>query len=174
MRRAPEQRRFRSRFDDLSQIQHRDRLGDMAHDLKVVRNKKIGDAHVLLQVHQQIQHLRLNRNVERGHGLVGNQELRLQHQRARHRNSLALSSREHVGIAALVLGTKTHARHHRPSRVAPGCRGEVGVDRQRLAEQRHDLLTRIERGVRILEHHLHLRPQAFERRAVGMRDILAV
>ena len=35
-------------------------------------------------------------------------------------------------------------------------RGEVGIDLERLLQDRADLLARVERAVGILEHHLHL------------------
>src|SRR6266851_1895488 len=59
--------RLRSLLDDRAEIHDRDCVGNVAHDLQVVRYEKIGDAQFLLQIHQQIQHLRLNRNVERGY-----------------------------------------------------------------------------------------------------------
>ncbi len=52
-------------------------VGDVAHDLQVVRDEQIGDAQLLLQVHQQVQHLRLDRHVERRHRLVGDDQLRI-------------------------------------------------------------------------------------------------
>ncbi len=51
-------------------------VGDVPHDLQVVRDEKVGDAHFLLQVHQQVEHLRLDRDVERRHRLVGDDQPR--------------------------------------------------------------------------------------------------
>jgi hypothetical protein len=59
VRRPGEHIGFRPVFDDLAQVHHRDRIGDMAHDLQIVRNKKIGDAHFPLQIHHQVEHLGL-------------------------------------------------------------------------------------------------------------------
>jgi hypothetical protein len=45
-----------------------------------VRNEQIGEAKPILQVFQQIHHLRLNRHVQRGDGLVADDEDRLSRQ----------------------------------------------------------------------------------------------
>ena len=59
----------------------------------------------VLQVLQQVEHLRLHRDVERADRLVGDDQLRLRDQRARDRDALALAAGEfvrvlvHVGVA---------------------------------------------------------------------------
>ena len=60
-----------------AQIHNPDIIGNMFNDGQVVRNKDIGQAHFLLQIAQKVDDLRLNRNVERRHGFVANDEFRL-------------------------------------------------------------------------------------------------
>ena len=147
-----------------------DRVGDVAHDLQVVRNEQVGDAHFLLQIHQQVQHLRLDRHVERRHRLVGDDQPRIAASaRARPRCAAAGRRRTCADSAdsARAAGRPCAIIARAASRRAAGV--EAGVDRQRLLEQRADLLARIERRVRILEHHLHQRPQPLQRRRVGVR-----
>ena len=64
-----------------------------------------------LQVAQQVQHLRLDRDVERRHRLVGDQQLRLQRERARDADPLALAAGELVRVAVVVLGVQPDRLH---------------------------------------------------------------
>ena len=51
-------------------------VGDVAHDGEIVRDEEIGEPELALQVGQQVEHLRLDRHVERRDRLVGDQQLR--------------------------------------------------------------------------------------------------
>ena len=75
MQRRREQRRGRRHLDDAAQVHHHDPVGQMAHDAQVVADEQIGQAELLAQVHEQVQHLGLDRHVERGDGLVADEEL---------------------------------------------------------------------------------------------------
>ena len=61
---------------------------------RYVRSKRVA------QVHEQVQHLRLDRDVERRHRFVAHQELGLDGQRARDADACALAARELVRVAA--------------------------------------------------------------------------
>ena len=98
----------------------------------------------------------------------------MQHQGARDRDALPLTAGEHVRIAAIMLGAQAHLFHHRVGGFAPRRRAKSRVDRERLLEQRTDLLARIERCKGVLKHHLHLRTQALQSPALCSGDILAV
>ena len=151
---------FGARSIDAAEVHHQHLVGDQLDDREVVRDEDVGDAGLVLQVHQQVQHLRLDRDVERRDRLVGDDDARLEHQRARDRDALALAAREHVRIARVVLGPQADARQHRAARArSRSARLERGVDRQRLLERVADLLARVEARERVLEHHLHLLPQ---------------
>ena len=64
-------------FNNLTEIHHRNPIGDVAHHGEIVGDEQIGDAKFLLQRAHQVDHLRAHRNVEPRHGLVANDELRL-------------------------------------------------------------------------------------------------
>ena len=111
---------------------------------------------------EQVDDLRLDRHVERGHRLVGHQQLRLQGQRAGDADALALAAGELVRVAVVVLGVEPDdlqqlldprqdlvLRHHL-------------VDRQRRADDRADRVPRVQRRVRVLEDHLDLAAQRLE------------
>src|SRR5438034_801950 len=88
VRRPVEHGVLRAVFDDLAEIHHRHRIRDMTNDLQIMRNEEIGDAELFLQIHQKVQYLRLDRHVERGYGLVRDDEPRMQHQRPRYGDAL--------------------------------------------------------------------------------------
>ena len=71
-------------------------MRDVLDHGQIVRDEQIGEAEVLLQVDQQVDHLRLHRHVERGHRLVADDQLRLQGERACDDEALALAARELV------------------------------------------------------------------------------
>ncbi len=75
---------------------------------------RVGQAELLLQVGQQIQHLRLDRYVERRHRFVGDDQRRVEHQRTCNRDALALATGEHVRITLVVFGPQPDPLQHRP------------------------------------------------------------
>ena len=50
-------------------------VGHEAHDLEIVADEDVGEAELVLEVEQQVQHLRLDRLVERRDRLVEDQQL---------------------------------------------------------------------------------------------------
>ena len=92
-----------------AEVHHHHVVGDVLDHRQVVRDKHVGGLQLFLQVHEQVEHLRLDRHVQRRGGLVGHQDLGLQHHGARDGDALALAAREHVGVAVVVLGPQAHA-----------------------------------------------------------------
>ena len=66
---------------------------------QIVRDEQIGQLQLLLQIHQQVDDLRLHRHVERRHRLVEDEERRIQRQRARQADALPLAAAELVRVA---------------------------------------------------------------------------
>ena len=60
MFRIPKQLFGRRPLDTLAQIHHGDLIGNMAYHQQVVGNKHISQTQFLLEIHQQVQNLRLN------------------------------------------------------------------------------------------------------------------
>ena len=108
---------------------------------------KIGD---------EVQHLRLNRDVERGHRLVGDDEARVGDNRARNTDALPLTSRELVRIAIVVGRVEAYTFHDlvHPHPLLAG-RSEP-VRTQWTGDDRSDPTTRVQGGVRILEDDLDI------------------
>jgi hypothetical protein len=144
----------------MAEIHHEHVVRDVPDDAEIVRDEEIGEPQLGLKVGEQVEDLRLDRNVERRDGFVGDDELRRQHQRAGNRDALTLAAREHVRVAPVVLRPQAHLRHHLARSAGPLGRTEIRVDDERLFENRAHLLAWIERPVRVLEHELHGPAQA--------------
>ena len=71
---------------------------------QIVRDEQIGQLELLLQIHQQVDDLRLHRDVERRDRLVEHQERRIEGQRAGQADSLALTAAEFVRISLEMRG----------------------------------------------------------------------
>ena len=138
-------------------------------------DEQVRQAQALLQVHQQVEHLRLDRDVERRHRLVAEQQVRLQRQGAGDADPLALSARELVRIAV------GHRRQQADQveqlgdpfaepAAAPG----DAMDLERFAHDLPHPHAGIERAEGILKHHLHASPQRAQPALVDSRDVLAV
>ena len=64
-----------------------------------------------LDLLEQLHHLRLDRDIERGHRLVGDQQFRIHRQRAREADALALAAGELMRIAIERLRIEPHQGH---------------------------------------------------------------
>ncbi len=110
-----------------------------------------------LQVADQGQDLLLRGDVERGGRLVRDQEFRLQHQRHRDHDALALAAGQPMRVGgedALDLG-QANLLHHGQDAFSPGAGVEIGVDAQDLVDLAADRHHRIERRHRLLKDHRH-------------------
>ncbi len=84
----------RTFLDDPPEIHDRDAVGNLVNQGEVVGDDEIGDAAFALNVAQKVDDLRLNGDVERGDGFVGNQHVGLERQRPRNGDTLPLAAGE--------------------------------------------------------------------------------
>ena len=88
-----EQRLGRRAFDHLAGIHDRYTVGHPRNDAEIVGDQQQRQTQFALQALQQAEDLRLHRDIERRRGFVGNQQLRLAHQRHRDHHTLAEATR---------------------------------------------------------------------------------
>ena len=126
-------------------------------------DEQCGEAELVLQLGEQLEHARLDGHVEGGRGFVGHDQFGLQRQAAGQRAALTLTAGQFVRIAVGVFGRQLHGveqthnftaaiafAHARP--VHPEGLGDAVADRQ----------VRIERGGRVLEDEADLFAQRLE------------
>ena len=114
MLRACEHLCRRPLLDQVALLHHADAMGEAADQVQVVRDEQDRHAVFALQVVEQREDLRLDRHVERGGGLVGDQQLRAG-TRAPSRSSRAGAGRPTAGA-----GTHRPAARDRECRYARG------------------------------------------------------
>ena len=157
MPRLGEERALVGTLDDPAEVHHGDPGRDVAHDREIVGDEEVRETEALLQVREQVDHLRLDRDVERRHRLVADDEPRLDRESPGDADPLALTAGELVRIAPRVSRRESdllqHLRHPR----LPVPFGKA-VQRERLGERLSDRHSRIERGERILENDLQRPP----------------
>ena len=83
-----------------------------------------------LQIDQQPQDLRLDRNIERRHRFVAHHQLRLQDHRARDADALVLPAGKFVRIAVDQIGIEADLRHHLAHALLALLRGQVAARTQ--------------------------------------------
>ena len=93
-------------LDGLAEVHHHHPVGDVAHDVEVVGDEDVREPELFLQVLEQVEDLRLNRDVERRDGLVAEDELRVDRERAGDADPLALAAGELVREPVVVLGVE--------------------------------------------------------------------
>ena len=174
MQRPGEQAPLVADLDDAAEVHHHHAIGHVLDHAEVVRDEDASHAELGLQVHEQVQDLGLDRDVERRDRLVGDHDARLQDHRAGNRDALALATRKHVRVAPTMLGSQANPGQPLGAALAALGRAQRGVDTQGLLQGRGDGLARIQRGIGVLEHHLHLAPQRSPLRATGHRNVDAV
>ena len=116
----------RAFFHNAAEIHHRNPVRDMAHNAKIMADQHKGQAQIAYQIAQQIDHLRLHRNIQGADGFIPDDQARIARERARNRDALALPARkfmrpapgilrpqantaEQFGNARGFLGTRHHA-----------------------------------------------------------------
>src|SRR5205807_6097661 len=79
-------------LDDLAEVHHGDPVAQVADDRQVVGDEQVGQVELVLEVLQEVHDLRLDRDVERGDGLVGDDEGGVQDQGAGDADALPLAA----------------------------------------------------------------------------------
>src|SRR5215510_6884404 len=85
-----------SEFDNFAEIHHGHRGTQVQEGGQVMRNEQIADAELLLEILQQIHNLGTDRDIERRHGLVEDNEAWIQRQGPCDGDTLPLAATEFV------------------------------------------------------------------------------
>src|SRR5206468_1968753 len=116
--RAPEQRASRGELHDPAEVHHGDTMADMFDHREIVRDKKVREIELALEIDEQVDDLSLYRDIERRHRLVANDELGPRRKRTRDPEALALSPGKLVRISRPLVGAQADSFEKRYHAVA--------------------------------------------------------
>ena len=150
-----EQRLHRRALDDLPCVEHDDLIAGLGDDAEVVGDEEERRSELAPELGQERQDLRLDRDVERGGRLVGDEQAGTAGDGHRDHHALPHAARELVRVgehAPLGVGDADLAEELDRARPRFLAR-QPAVQDQRLADLIADAHDRIERGHRLLEDH---------------------
>jgi len=78
---------------ELAKVHDGDPVAYLVDDRQIVGDEEVGEPKLLAQLREQVEHLRLDQDIERGDSLVADEQPRLDRERSRDRDALALSAR---------------------------------------------------------------------------------
>ena len=111
----------RSHFDQAARVHHADAVRHLRDHGEIVGDEQHRQRELLAQLAEQVEHLRLDGDIERGRRLVGNQQRRPVHHRHGNHHALALPAGKLVRIIARPpLGLGNGDRAQRLDRQPPG------------------------------------------------------
>ena len=146
----------------------------MLHDGEVVRDEQVRQVELVLQIHQQVDDLRLNRHVKGGHRLVRHDQFGSDGERARDADPLSLTAGELVGIVVHLLGPQTDPLEKSGDPVLLLGAVSHAVRAQWLRDEVAGREPRIERGIGVLKDHLHVAAAGTHLLDAETRDVLAL
>ena len=161
-------------LDNAPKVHHCHPGCDMPNHGEIMSNKQVSNTEARLQIHQEIDDLRLDRHVECGDGLVAND------------GSGSTASARAIPMrwswppescrgtrACADAGKPTSSRSCR-TRAVPCCAARETMDREWLGQDLTDRLSWVETGKRILEDHLKSGPQTPQGFPLPRSEILTV
>ena len=150
-------------------------MGHAGDDAEVVGDQQDGQAKLALEFHQQAQDLRLDGDVQRRGGFVGDQQIGVAHQCHRDHDALAQAAGELVRI----LGEAHFGRGDTNAAEQLGGPGEglaaggAAMAAQDFGHLRADRVGRVQAGHRLLEDHCYfVAAQAGHRGLIEAADVL--
>ncbi len=141
-------------FDDPSQVHDGDPVAKVPDHRQVMGDEEEGQIEFPLQFLEKVDDLCLNREVECGYRLVGDEQARLHSQCAGDADPLTLAAREFMGIAEVMLFSKAnlfHEAYHAASQLLPG---SSAMDDEGFTDNVSNALTRVQGRKGVLENQL--------------------
>jgi hypothetical protein len=164
----------RADLDQLAEIHDADPVGEVPQDREVVRDDQRRHAALLLQPLHQVHHLRPDRHVEGAHRFVGDDQLRVEHQRPGQTDPLPLTSGELVWVPLDGVRRQPYLVQCQPDSLVLLSPSTLTLDLQGLSQDLADPHPRVERVERVLEHQLHVAACHPQRLAAKRVDVTVV
>ena len=159
---------------DRPQVHHRHGVAEIAHHAQGVGDEQVRRALLLLQLEEQVDDRRLDGDVEARGGLVAEDQVGIARERPRDGDALLLPAAELIGVAIQELAPEVHGLQQDPRvRFSAFLRRKAG-EPQGPHDGLADGLARVQRGARVLEHHLDALGHLPFSLPDGQRDVLLV
>ena len=144
-------------LDHRATVHHHHTVHLVLHQAQVVADQKQAHAIFTHQLLDEPQHLFLHRHIQRGGGLVGNQQVGTAGQRDRDHHALALPTGQlvRIGIQPLTRPRQLHAFEQLQGAGFGVAGAHVLVQAQGLGDLLPDRMQGVERRHRLLEDHGH-------------------
>ena len=160
----------RSKLDDPAEIHHRNAVGEKLRDPEIMRDEDERDLLRTVQRLDQIEDLGAYGDVELRHRLVGDDQARRQGQRPRDGGALQLTAGHLMRVAMCKACVETHPAQQIGDPFGNLLLGHLQLQAQRQRDRGTDGEARVERGQRVLEHHLQI-VRAMTARRCGLRGL---
>ncbi len=161
-------------FDDLTEVHHRDGVGDLVHEREVVGDDEGRQPESAPDLVEELDDLGLDRHIERGHRLIGHDEVGIQRQRPGDGDPLPLAARELGRIAVGAGGRETHRAQELLGLLHGVAAGQPGRYVKGFGDDPAHLHLGIQGGEGVLEDHLHPSPVRAQPPLAQVRDVIAV
>ena len=168
-------RALRRDLDDLAEIHHGDAVRHVLDDRQIMADEQHREPELALQILQQVDDLRLHRDVERRHRFIADDQVGLGGECARDADALALPAGELVRPAVRRFARQPHPVDQRADpRIEIGRRCRESEIADRLGDDVLHAHARIEARERVLKHDLHAPPHRPQRAGRKIVDALPV
>ena len=162
-------------LDELAQIHDADVVRNMTDNRHIMRDKHIGDAQLILQIHQQVENLRLNGDVQCRYRLITDDELGIQCQCAGNADTLTAAAVHLMRVGKAQPTVQTDKVHQTLGFLINLCFAEAARQDKRLTDRLLHGHARIQGGIWVLENNLYgILAQLLQLLGVDAGDILAL
>src|SRR5258706_4862338 len=144
----------------------------MLDDGEVVRDEEVGDLSLALEVVKQVEDLRLDGDVQSADGLVADDEIRGERERAGDADALALAAGKFVGVAQGEGRIEAHALEEVGDHFLALAAAGNAMDLDGLTDDVADGHARVEAADGVLEDDLHVAAELAELFAFVAEEIL--
>ena len=145
-------------LDELAAVHHGDAVAHMPHGGEVVRDEEVREPETALKIHQEVEDLRPDRDVERRHRLVADDQRGVGRKGAGDRHALALPTGELERPPLAEVGTETHELEQLGDAATVPPLLTAAQQHQGLGDDLLDRHQGVERVTGVLEHHLDPAP----------------
>ena len=163
------------KLHDLAEIHDSDPMSQVFHRRQIVADEQQRQAQFVLQIRQQVDDLRLDRDIQGRDGLITDDQIGARRQGPGDADALALAAGEFVRKAVDRVARQTDFVHQRLNlfdQVAAAI-DHAEID-QRFGQDIPDLHPRVQTAERVLEHHLHPLAHHSQLACLHVVDTLAV